>query len=158
MRPHKASLEFRRFLQQRELVLKRLSVAEGVQAACLFYESMRVTNPAPDGDAFAYICSLPFRHPRVRFELSLIRLLKVEGDHLKPSRLRLSFCYDWMEVLRWMGPDCEGLPDTSGRASSPLKLPALRTALERDPAYLAVLDKRPMRVELRYEKIFRVRG
>jgi len=154
MRPDKAKLAFRRLLKERDLNLKQLPVREGVDAALAFYESARLSRAAPDGDLCAYRCSMPHWRNSTRFELTLFRLFRTNDDVFPPSRLRLSFCFDWVQVLRWLGPSCEGLPDSNYCVHHPYDLPKLRAALEHDPAYRAVLDKPSRSVELSYEEIF----
>lgn len=158
MRPDKAKLAFRKLLKERDLSVRHLPVREGVDAALAFYETVRLSHAARDGDACAYRCSMPHRRNSARFELTLFRLFRTDDDVFPPSRLRLSFCFDWVQVLRWLGPSCVGLPDSSFCIRHPYDLPKLRQALQGDPVYQAALDKPAKAVELAYEEIFSIRG
>lgn len=158
MRPEESYTEFRRFLKGRGRTLKSLNVPDGFEAATEFYKSARVDGAAQDGDGFAYSCSMPFRERGTRFELAFFRLFKSADGSFEPSRLRLSLCFNWVEVVRWLGRPDFGLPESNHYAWEPYDLGRLLEVVERDPTYLAIIDRPPKSVELRFEPLWGVYG
>ena len=158
MRPDESYTEFRRFLKGRGQTLKSLSVPDGLEAAIEFYRSFRVEDASHDGDGFAYSCSMPFRERGTRFELAFFRLFKSANGSFEPSRLRLSLCFNWLDVVRWLGRPDSGLPQSNHYAWELPDLGRLREVLEHDATYQAIIDRSPKTVELRFEPLWGVYG
>jgi hypothetical protein len=156
MQPDQAYTEFRKLLKGHGRTLKSLMPPEGTSFALEFYQSFPLASPGKDADGIAYSCSIPHRRSGARFEFSLFRLF--EQGSPTPSRLRLSFCYGWSDVVKWLGRPDFGLPQTNYFAWSHFDIPAFTRTLQADATYQSISDKAPRSVELRLEPIWGVFG
>lgn len=120
-------------MQEVGRTVKSLNVSDGFEVATGFYRSVRVDGAAQDGDGFAYSCSMPFRERGTRFELAFYRLFKSASGSFEPSRLRLSLCFNWLAVVRWLGRPDFGLPESNHYAWEPSDLARLLDPRSRTP-------------------------
>ena len=99
---------------------------------------------------------MPFREGGTRFELAFFRLFKSADGSFEPSRLRLSLCFNWLEVVRWLGRPDFGLPESNHYAWELPDLGRLLDVLGRDTTYQVIINRPPKSVELRFEPLWGV--
>ena len=149
LNPAESYSDFRKLLKVRGRTLKSLTIPEGIAFFLEFYRDARVADAAPEGDGVAYSCGVHSRGGSSRFEFSMFRIFRSAIDPRQESRLRLSFCFSWAEVVR-LHPT-GALPESNGSAWERSDVPRLVHFIETDETYALIKDKKPRSVELRHE-------
>ena len=143
MKPEESEGELRKRLGR---VPEQLTPREAFKVMCDFYASERAEGAKldDDGDMLLYQWGVySFSKPE-SFRLGITRQFKVHGQN-QPYQLHLTYHFKPTDALRTIGASNEWCP-------SPTDLPDFQRFIDSSPAFKAVADTKPDRVELHFEQ------